>query len=174
MSGASKLGALSLTYPYQVIRSRLQVCEYHSSDPCISTQIVHSSRRTTRQPTCIQPYPWLSNERGHRKVFEGFIVVWAPISYACYPAPASRLSCTRIWLGCSGLLQHIERNVRNCVRRSCRYTSWRRLIANNLFNSCLRDDDVYILERGHTVYLVILLFTSEYHCHIHVETIRQQ
>lgn len=64
MSGASKLAALTSTYPYQVIRSRIQVSVKYVLLVCLLMQecvlcVLHPQNNTTRHlypdiPTCIR------------------------------------------------------------------------------------------------------------------------
>jgi hypothetical protein len=109
MSGASKLWALALTYPYQVIRSRIQVrCILGCCilGCCITS--LHSYLRTillTYTPTYRPP----SNVLGKARGFVDSIVEWGRTSCASFLELASLSSYTRTLHGCCGHLQHEEK-----------------------------------------------------------------
>ncbi|KAI0922052.1 hypothetical protein AcW1_004133 [Taiwanofungus camphoratus] len=69
MSGASKLGALTITYPYQVVRSRIQVGDFPYTCFVLSLPLTCISRdcRTMPRPTYTPPSLPASSVPGSRK-----------------------------------------------------------------------------------------------------------
>lgn len=99
MSGGSKLFALAVTYPYQVVRSRLQVSSFLLS----VRRVLQLALHRTMPPhtyTLISPPP--SNEHGRAKAFKVSTADSEQTLFASFQAHVSRLSCTRIWRGYCG------------------------------------------------------------------------
>jgi solute carrier family 25 (mitochondrial folate transporter), member 32 len=74
MSATAKLSALTSTYPYQVVRSRIQASAVSALPITTLTQL----DRTTRRRTYTPPYLLLSNGPGRKKASKGFTEGWAP------------------------------------------------------------------------------------------------
>ena len=106
MSGASKLFALASTYPYQVVRSRIQV-RLPLTRPLLPS--LHPPRaysrpsrsRTTPPRTCTRRSPRASRRRGQRRACAASTAGWARTSCASCPGRASPSSCTRTSRGSS-------------------------------------------------------------------------
>jgi hypothetical protein len=96
MSGIAKLCALTSTYPYQVVRSRIQVSNI-SHQTCRLVDLL--TYRTMRRHTYTQPYPPPSNGRGLKRAPEAFTVDWVPIWFVFFLELVLLLSYTRIWHG---------------------------------------------------------------------------
>jgi hypothetical protein len=105
MSAVSKLSALALTYPYQVIRSRIQVrfifVRYITR--------LHTYLRTTPLLTYTPTYRPPSNVLGKAKGFADSIVEWGRTSCASFLELASLLSYMRTLHGCYGHLRREEK-----------------------------------------------------------------
>jgi hypothetical protein len=100
MSGASKLWALALTYPYQVIRSRIQVRR-----SLFAASHLHPHFRATPPLTYTLTYRPPSNALGKAKGFVGSTVGWGRTSCAFFLELASLLLYTRTLHGYYGHLR---------------------------------------------------------------------
>jgi hypothetical protein len=100
MSGASKLWALALTYPYQVIRSRIQVRQ-----SSLASSHLHPHFRTTPPLTYTLTYRPPSNALGKAKGFVGSIVGWGRILCVFFLELALLLLYTRTLHGYYGHLR---------------------------------------------------------------------
>ncbi|KAG6375027.1 mitochondrial carrier domain-containing protein [Boletus reticuloceps] len=100
MSGASKLFALVITYPYQVIRSRIQVGFISSSVLRVSRIFPLHRIMPRRTYTLISPPP--SSERGKARASKDSTADSEQIWFASSLGHVSRLSCMRTWRGYFG------------------------------------------------------------------------
>jgi hypothetical protein len=155
MSGASKLFALAITYPYQVIRSRLQVGPSFRLSVSRVSRILALHRTTPRRTyTPISPPP--SNERGKAKVFKVSTVASEQTLFASSLGPVSRLSCMRIWRGCFGRPlsggNRGGRAARCCSSRPAGKLSYLQLVTSRhrfrfrtgIITLCMRSQDILI------------------------------
>jgi len=102
-SGSSKLVAIALTYPYQVVRARIQVSlTARTSRGKIARTLIFSSHLPIRTPplrnyTRISPKPF--PERFGKRASVPSIRVWERMPSGFFQEPVQHLWYTRTWYG---------------------------------------------------------------------------